>query len=537
MVAAACLPVGRVAAQELSTVVLPSADEVVEALAQGEIDFEQYEVLMELINSGITLENTYLLDAIPNLADFVTAQGTDTSGLEANQLAPFWNVSHRPGLRRVFKHQYYSTLAEKARERYRSSLEYQVDRNWSGSIQIRKELSGRERLTQRGVCYNSDSGTIRGVAIGTYRIRYGLGTVVGFRGKSLSYSRRLDGESLLCPDYGGFNGLEAELRFGQTQARGMISYNRDSAHAVATTAATLRQDKGLWSEAITVGVSSVSNRSDAATAADLKAAVTVSRKFDRGAMTLEYCAQTGSKTDFGTMVLEGSDRSSLGTVQYAVWRYGKRYIDLSGGGKAAAISHTSQLDEVDFSMSDKWSGQYGLLGKGSARITSNVTLTGALLAAARSKDSTLVQIRPGVEWSSAHNWRWTVDYLQTNKRKTEDTASVELSDRKIRLAGRYMRNGVEAHWNVAHSVSTTHGDFVTLFGSVKVSDQGGQECELWSNLGRLERGKVDYWYGYFRTVQPILERVDLAVKVSHRFDRSSSQPHETAVSLEAIAEL
>ena len=46
------LPASWIRAQSLSTVVLPSADEVYEALVQGEISFDQYEILMELIETG-----------------------------------------------------------------------------------------------------------------------------------------------------------------------------------------------------------------------------------------------------------------------------------------------------------------------------------------------------------------------------------------------------------------------------------------------------------------------------------------------------
>jgi hypothetical protein len=110
------MPASWITAQSLSTVVLPSEDEICEALFEGEISYEQYEILMELIESGIRPENRFLLDEIPNLADFASAEAPDTNSLEADQAEPFRQAPHRAGPRRIYKHQYYRTVEEPSRE-------------------------------------------------------------------------------------------------------------------------------------------------------------------------------------------------------------------------------------------------------------------------------------------------------------------------------------------------------------------------------------------------------------------------------------
>lgn len=75
-------------AQELSTVVFPSEDEILEALRAGEIDYYQYQILMELSQYGIDADDLYLLDEIPNLWHIGDVRG-DTVSLESEQQAMF----------------------------------------------------------------------------------------------------------------------------------------------------------------------------------------------------------------------------------------------------------------------------------------------------------------------------------------------------------------------------------------------------------------------------------------------------------------
>ncbi len=531
------LPACWCKAQSLSTVVLPSTDEIYEALLEGEINYEQYEILMELIESGITPESRFLLDEIPNLADFSSAAKGDTSSFGEDQTTSFQQIGREAGSRRVFKHQYYSTLEEPSRERYNSSLTYDLNCRWSVSMSARKELTGRERFISRAITYQTDSSAVRSVTLGSFKTRYGLGSVIGYRGKSLRYESRLSAESFLCPDNGGFNGAAADIKLHELEIRGMCSINRDTAHGIVTSAAMVQRTTGRWSEAVIVGLNGVTDRSTGHRIADFKTALSFSTAYQQGTITAEYCVQTGSKNDFGTVLVEGTHRSQAFSVQYAAWRYGHDYLDIAGGGKGATINHRTTLPEIDFTYSDKRAGQVGVLTKGSRELTRNIKVFGDLLAASRDIDSSLVQFSPGMEWSVTPALTWTLDYLQTVKSRFEDSLFVEPTDRKIRLEARYRTKKTTLRAYAAHSSSATRGDYVTLFASAKKELRSGGVVEAWSNLGRLTKGRVDYWYGYLRVSQPVLPSVDLAVKLNHRYDRKMTRPNETAASLEVVAEL
>jgi hypothetical protein len=107
----------------------------------------------------------------------------------------------------------------------------------------------------------------------------------------------------------------------------------------------------------------------------------------------------------------------------------------------------------------------------------------------------------------------------------------------LRLELRYRTKRISFQGYVAHTSSIARGDYVSLFASAKKKLGSGAEIEAWSNLGRLKKGEIDYWYGYLRVAQPVLPSITLAAKFCHRYERKTTQPHETALSLEVVAEL
>lgn len=524
-------------AQDLSNVVLPSVDEVYEALNEGEITYDQYVVLLELIESGITPQNRFLVDEIPNLADFSSFPDSTTTVLESEQLSPFRQTSRGATLHRQVNYQYYTTLADSARDRYRSTVTYDLNSRWSANLRIIKELSGRERFTSRAVSYSSDSGFVRSLQFGSFQTRFGLGSVVGYRGKILHYSGRLDDESFLFPDNGGFNGLNISLQAGQFQLGSLLSVSRDTAVGVISAAQMVQHSADGWQQSLIVGGSRITDRSSTEAITDLKLAANITRTYSIGTATVEYCAQTGRMNEFGTLLVEGVHHSEQFDLRYAVWHYGDRFVDVTSGSKAAAISHTTVLPDIEFSYTGKRAGQTGLLTKSITPLSRSLKLSAEMLGAARNQDSFLVQVRPGIEWAPDRNWTLILDYLHTVKSRIEDSLRTEPLDRRIRLESAYRTSHTSLRAAVSHTSSASRGDYLTLFASAKHAAKSGSLYEVWSNLGRLVDGSIDYWYGYVRTVQPLLDQLDLSAKLSHRCDYSNAQVHETAVSLELIADL
>jgi hypothetical protein len=58
---------GALSAQDISTAVYPSEDEILRAFEQGRLDIERALRLQELVQYGMSAGTLFLLDEIPNL--------------------------------------------------------------------------------------------------------------------------------------------------------------------------------------------------------------------------------------------------------------------------------------------------------------------------------------------------------------------------------------------------------------------------------------------------------------------------------------
>lgn len=222
------LLIGSVSGQELSTIVLPSEDEAREAMENGEITFQQYLLLCEIILHGIDSSSLYLLDEIPNLVYLRKSDSSLTDPLEQEQQAGFRTRTSvaRSGSGRVrgrLGYRFYQRLEEDEQSWYRSFADLVVADRYRVRFRINREKSGRERVVSRSVSYVSRSGPLRRLTLGSFTTRLGLGTLFGHAGKRLDFSRAIDNESLLYPDYGGYNGLLIKTVSGQLAVEGLLS--------------------------------------------------------------------------------------------------------------------------------------------------------------------------------------------------------------------------------------------------------------------------------------------------------------------------
>ena len=97
------LVVASATAQELSTEVFPSEDELLEALHLGDISYDQYVLLREVARLGIDSASAHLLDEITNLSSF-RRDRYSVRGLEQEQRRPFERHPRETGPGLVRKH-------------------------------------------------------------------------------------------------------------------------------------------------------------------------------------------------------------------------------------------------------------------------------------------------------------------------------------------------------------------------------------------------------------------------------------------------
>ena len=517
--------------QELSTDVYPSEDELLEALIAGDIDYDEYIILLDLIQHGIDSTNLYLLDLIPSL--FTAEDTTASVNLESDQLELF--ASAKSPKRSRIRYSYYRTIDSKEQFRYRVDSRTAISDNWLGKFAVRKDLSGRERFVERALIFRQRHGLVRKFEFGSVIARHGLGSVVGYRGKILDFSDELDGESILFPDNGGFNGIAAEIQPQHWRIKGLASYTRDSAIRLATCAATVERADGQLRPYLTIGANQMRNRSTGNNLDDLKFAAGFSATYHSGNAAVEYCVQPDAGRESQAVIAEGVQKLAGTKLTYAGWMYGDDFVDLSSGSKGADIRTLTDIPELEFEIHSKRPGQRGMQVKAKTALTRDTRLVGAIILARRNADSINVQWLGGLEQDLAQDWSVRVDYLQTDKERDNADSENDRITRRLRAETRLTTDKLKARTYLAFSSTSSYGDYVSLFANAKLKLNDLMRAELWSNLSRISKGTVEYWYLYVRLSQQVLSGCTFSVKLNHRYDRRASINHSNAVLLELEA--
>ncbi|HWR82358.1 MAG TPA: hypothetical protein VN285_03575 [Candidatus Deferrimicrobium sp.] len=519
--------------QELSTAVYPSEDELLEALQASEIDYYQFLILQEVISHGVDSTNSHLLDEIPNLSSLFSTAATAATSLENDQRAGFvGRPARRGGPVRRISHQYSQDMAEDGPSRYRTSCRIGLSKEVLLALNVHREFSGRERVVSRSLTFRNAEHIVREVTLGSFSRRLGLGTVFGYRGKLFEFADHLDGESLLFPDYGGFNGVYVRAVGRNLGSEVLTSVHRDQTHEMVTAGGSLSMTKLPFQPEVIVGVTRLSNRVSGQNIDDTKYAVSSVYDYDRGNVRMEGCGQAGERPSWGALVIEGRHYYSAMDLRYAAWAYSAEYLDLTGGSKAANIRTTDSIPEVEFSYSQKRAGQKGGLLKSVARLDHDLDVVSSFLCAGRNADTVNVQFLAGLVKRYGRKYEIRLDYLN----KSATRVATEVSQR-VRLEGRMLAEGLTARGYVAYTASNERDDYASVFVTVRRSWKDIGTLELWASLGRidLEQVAVDYWYGYVKTEQKLFAEVSAGVKLSHRYDRQAGEQHRSVILVEVTA--
>jgi hypothetical protein len=187
-----------VGAQELSVSVYPSIEELIEAERIGEIDLFQLFSLEELSQLQFDSASLFLQDRIPNLSYFSSSVKSLEPTLRSEQRTPFMQESSpQRTVSGRFRHVYNQRFTDE-QSRYRSSARLLFPNSVAATFDIRRDYSGRERIVRRSVSIRPDSGVLKEIVLGNFSARYGLGTIIGYRGRLVEPSTRID-ERVLLP--------------------------------------------------------------------------------------------------------------------------------------------------------------------------------------------------------------------------------------------------------------------------------------------------------------------------------------------------
>ena len=523
--------------QELSTEVYPSEDELYLALAAGEIDYYQFLILREVIRTGIDATNRHLLDEVPNLSYFHGDTISLSTSLQKEQQSVFDpRVRADVGTHGEFRYRYYRYLEEASESQYRGSIRWSLA-NWTTSLFIQRDHSGVERIARRCVAFRRSEGRLRELRLGNYTRRLGLGTAFGYRGKLLDFSERLEGESFLFPDYGGYNGLYVKMQMRAVQLQLLSSFNRDADHSLTTVAGMAAWKMGSFSPGVIVGVNRLSNRHSDKSLYDAKIAPSARYRYRGGYTAMEICAQSGKRTGWGGILIEGRHRFSTAQIKYAAWSYGDSYLDLSGGSKSGRSRRTIYLEDVDFELSDKRSGHQGGMIRTIVLVSDRIQLVNSLLYSGQHRDSSDLQLLSGLLRQFHPRLSLRADHLVKSSRRLVAGDTVGATSHRTRLEVRFITGQAAIRGYIAYNTKSGRSDYISAFMHLDYRTARAGRLQLWSNLARLDgrNGTVDYWYLFLRNEQTLWDGMIMAVKMSRTYDRDAGERHRTTLSLEVRA--
>ena len=529
---------GLVHSQDLSTSIFPSEDELYEAFSLGEISFDQLIRLTEIAISGVDSASLHLLEEIPNLSLLNLRRDSVRTTLESEQSALVTGKAPVPAnssspLSGLITHRYYQDLEDDSRNKYQTSARVGFG-DFNAEIRLQRNYGGREGITGRTVSYQPEKGLIREFRFGSFSRKFGLGTVIGYRGKLFACSDEIDSESFLFPDYGGQNGLYARFRAAGLEVQSLLSIQRDACYRLATSAVMLSRSGGSIRPAVIVAWNTLKNRISERSINDYKFGLNWRYEYRHGRNNTELSMQAGEENSFAGLVTEGRHRFEGTEVRYALWSYADKYVDLAGGGKAAGLSRAKYLNNVDFDYSSRRAGQTGGILKTIVELASNLELTNSFLYAALGSDTANLQWLCGMTRRTGNGSRITLDHLRKTKRRVRDGIVGDSTSTRTRLESRFRTGKTQLRIFAAWNSRDGAGDFITLFLVASRTTANHGELQIWAKVDRISTSdlNVDYWYAYLKNEIYLLKNLNLSTKLSHTYQGHYEDSNRTTVSLE-----
>jgi len=527
-------------AQELSQVVIPSEDELWEALQEGIITYDQYVILLDISENGLDSTNQYLLDEIPNLTYLLAVDSTIADPLEKDQASGFERTGRAGSMtehvRGRIGHRYQTLMDEKRQSWYRSYADVTLNNHWRSGVRISRERNGLERFTSRSLGYRNSSGAVRRIECGSFTTRFGLGSVFGHRGRIMDLSSRLDGESFVYPDYGGYNGILAELRPGAWSVQALTSVTRDATYRLISEGVMVQRAIKHFKPGLIAAHVSLNNR---VTGATLNVPVTagfMQYAYRAGNVSTEVSYQGGPQVSAMAAVIEGSHRFETAELRYSAWSYDDHFVDFTAGSKSSVVYVAYTLETVSFPYRSRRAGQTGALVRTAVQFGKATTFANSLMYASNVEQARRRQFSSSLIYAESAEWEWRLAYLG-DWRREQGTDPGSKTGHQIRLEGRYSVTRFRSRCYIGYDVESRTNEHACLFVSARYVRPDGSTYEVWSNFGEITRDGLDYWYGFVRSQWPLGKYLTGAAKLSHSYRRGSNERGTTQLSLELTAEL
>ena len=523
---------------DLSLMVLESEEEIINAYENGEISYSQMILLMEIKEGGITPDNFHLLDDIPNLSFFIRENPALKTELYSEQLSSFieqpLSKSSTKNYGGSIKYTFYQNIEDDPETRYHSNLKYNYNNRFSFDGRVRKDYSGAERITYRSFKYDANDGFINELIFGNFTKRFGLGTVIGHRGKLLGYSKQYNSESLLFPDYGGYNGVYTKTGNDNYIMQSLFSHNRDLDFSLSTYANMITRKHNKIQPSLIVGINRIKNRETGESYNDIKFALSSTYRYKNGYNTIEITSQNNQIKSLAAFITEGKHRFRQAEIKYAGWVYDDELIDLSIGSKYVYLPSEDTLDNVDFTYTGRRAGQKGMLFKTDIALDESMKLSSNILFASKNSDSLDVQHATILSKQISTNYHLSINHLSKFKKRVKNSATFETTKRQTTIELRYKNNNVYWRNSIGYSTETDKPDYVSLLTTFLLNLAGRDTFEIWLNIRKIDlnRKQLEYWNGFVRFENLLANNLKMAFKLSQTYNKYSDKRYNTVISFE-----
>jgi len=524
--------VSSVSSLDLSTVVYNSEDELIEALALGEISYYEFLRARELIIRGIDNDSKYLLDAIPNLTYFKDSGLAISDPVEEEQKQPYLR-NYKNKVKGYVDYKYYQSLDESENSSYRNFINLNYAKKFRFRFRIHR-TNQWERIKERSLTYKVNSGIIKEIIAGNFTERWGLGTVIGYNGTIARDKSGLNMQSLAYPDYSGFNGLKAEFGDGSFRSGILFSQSRDDSVSFQTTAGNIFVHHNDFESGIIIGNHRVENRNNNSYATVQAFAWDNHYKYSNGYGEIELTGQKYKDITFVSFVCEGRHRFEKAEIKWAGWNYHDNFIDLTTGSKAAAL--LSEIWGLGFGVEKRSQrpGQSGAMVRTVVGLSEDARFSNSLLLAGRENGDGHLQFYSSLIRDMSDRLELQIDYLSRSKRGSKSVSSD--TDHRLRLMTRYKNTDLSVRSYIAYKIENQSTDIISLFVNVSYSLSNRNNFQFWSRMTSSEQKTLSRWYLFVRGEQQLFESLTVAIKLANTYSQNdATDPNNARVSLELKA--
>jgi hypothetical protein len=520
-------------ADNITLDVYPSGEELFEAFLDGDIDYQTYIILIEILENGIDSTEIYLLEEIPNVSYFLQTYVEEYSRLKKEQaesyLIPTETVDkeRKTGFLRT---RTYRELDREGRSGDYLYLKSRLNQTWSADLHLNRDSVSHRECSKRALIYKGQKGPVRRMTLGNFTARFGLGLTIGYRGRLLGENGESFEETLAFPDYGGFNGLYIEGGRRQDALRALLHFDRDRDFSFGAGALSfVRRYRNFKWEAIALG-SILKNRNSAAKRKHYQLSGFLEYSREKFVVAAEAAFPRGASSSVPALVFETKFKDDRLDLKFSGWHYDEDFISLTGGARAGELYQTVTIDTVDFDFRDRRTNQDGVLLNsrvgfgGGVLYEFDISLYGEDSFRNSAKLLTTLEIPVG---------GYSVMGISFRNSRKKDFVEVR-NENEYRLEYRFRKDALFLRSYLGYTDDKYGREYISCFARMRTDINGFGRVEVWLNPDRFDYvdGRLDYFYGYAQETIDVTSALELSAKFSYRYNRRYSQQEQLKFWLE-----